>query len=268
MNVEKDSIYQTRYIRILGWCSCALGGCMFISGIAIHATPQYPDLYQNPAHIAYAYHGQFDNRKPSGQGFIGALLAWAHCLTSYFFSRPRKRNEMVWPSKAMYNGHIALCGLGLVWGVFMAVWDIMIAAGTYYRAFQGGNRVQGFLYFEVALGFILCGIMITSLLLVYKGCQCQSQTDHPQRIYTDRSNYAERNPNGRSPNRRPYYPESSVATVSGQNLDTTATWRPPQLPDGEAPPSYSSARGNGRTNPAFQYDRDPVFKAPQPSQWI
>jgi len=98
MNVEKDSIYQTRYIRILGWCSCALGGCMFISGLAIHATPQYPDLYQNPAHIAYAYHGQFDNRKPSGQGFIGALLAWAHCLTSYFFSRPRKRNEMVWVS--------------------------------------------------------------------------------------------------------------------------------------------------------------------------
>jgi len=45
---NKDSIYQTRYIRILGWCSCALGGCMFISGIAIHATPQYPDLYQNP----------------------------------------------------------------------------------------------------------------------------------------------------------------------------------------------------------------------------
>ena len=111
---------------------------MFISGIAIHATPQYPDFYQNPgkdsimvrfgrfqnryqsmisswappsdwkkvstnynlikAHIAYAYHGQFDNRKPSGQGFIGALLAWAHCLTSYFFSRPRKRNEMVWVS--------------------------------------------------------------------------------------------------------------------------------------------------------------------------
>jgi len=170
----------------------------------------------------------------------------------------------------MYNGHIVLCGLGLVWGVFMAVWDIMIASGTYYRAFQGGDRVQGFLYFEVALGFILCGIMVTSLLLVYKDCSCkESQMDHPQRIYTDRSNHT-RNSNGRSPNRRQYYPESvSVATVSGQNLDTTtATWRPPQLPDGEAPPSYSSARGNGRTNPAFQYDGDPVFKAPQPSQWI
>ena len=179
----------------------------------------------------------------------------------------------------MYNGQIALCGLGLVWGVFMAVWDIMIASGTYYRAFQGGNRVQGFLYFEVALGFILCGIMITSLLLVYKGCQCHSRTDHPQRIYTDRSDERSQVPrmdevrpsrpgqNRRSPRRN--YPESSVATISGQNLDTTtATWRPPQLPDGEAPPSYSSARGNGRTNPAFQYDRDPVFKAPQPSQWI
>ena len=186
---------------------------------------------------------------------------------------------LIQPSKAMYNGQISLCGLGLVWGVFMAVWDIMIASGTYYRAFQGGNRVQGFLYFEVALGFILCGIMITSLLLVYKGCQCHSRTDHPQRIYTDRSDERSQVPrmdevrpsrpgqNRRSPRRN--YPESSVATISGQNLDTTtATWRPPQLPDGEAPPSYSSARGNGRTNPAFQYDRDPVFRAPQPSQWI
>ena len=71
----------------------------------------------------------------------------------------------------MYNGHIVLCGLGLLWGVFMAVWDVMIAAGTYYRAFRGGDRVQGFLYFEVALGFILCGLMVTSLLLVYKGSE-------------------------------------------------------------------------------------------------
>ena len=49
----KDSIYQTRYIRIIGWCSCALGGCMFISGLAIHATPQYPDFYQNPGKDYY-----------------------------------------------------------------------------------------------------------------------------------------------------------------------------------------------------------------------
>ena len=60
---NKDSIYQTRYIRILGWCSCALGGCMFISGIAIHATPQYPDLYQNPGKdLIMVRFGRFQNR--------------------------------------------------------------------------------------------------------------------------------------------------------------------------------------------------------------
>merc|ERR1712046_6812 len=121
----------------------------------------------------------------------------------------------------------------------------MIAAGTYYRAFQGGDRVQGFLYFEVGLGFILCGLMVTSLLLVYKGCQCTSREDHPQRIYTQ-TNRTQVN-DERSPNRGPrtiqdprnQFRPDSIATVSNNNLDTTtATWRPPQLPDGEAPPSY------------------------------
>jgi len=47
MNVEPNSPYNTRYIRILGWTSFALGIATFMTAIIIHATPNYPDYY-NP----------------------------------------------------------------------------------------------------------------------------------------------------------------------------------------------------------------------------
>jgi hypothetical protein len=263
MNVAKESIYPVRYIRIIGWTSLALSICTFISAIAIHGTPQYPDYYQNPVHVAFAVHNMHggSNLPPSGQGFVASLLLGFHTWASYIFTRPKKRREPEWPSRKMYYTFVAACGICMVWGVVMAVWDIMIASGTYYKAFRNGEAVQGFLYLEVALGLFMTGITTASLLLVYNTCKFNNPTtyaDNPPRGYQQRSR------------------SNDINTISGSNAhNNTVTWVPPSLPDGEAPPSYSDRHARpkkgrkGIENAAFEPDqRAPRYSAPTPSQWI
>ena len=47
MNVEQNSIYNTRYIRILGYTSMSLSVVMLLTAIIIHATPKYVDIYNS-----------------------------------------------------------------------------------------------------------------------------------------------------------------------------------------------------------------------------
>jgi len=241
--------------------------CTFISAIAIHGTPQYPDYYANPVHVAFAVHNMHggSNLPPSGQGFIASILLGFHTWSSYIFSRPKKRREPEWPSKKMYYTFVTSCGLCMVWGVVMAVWDIMIASGTYYKAFRNGEAVQGFLYVEVALGLFMTGITTASLLLVYNTCKFTN---------TNESSYVQNQPIPR--NFRQRGGNDEVNTIAGSSIhNNTVTWVSPSLPDGEAPPSYSDRnarrkKGNhqrGFQNSAFVPDQ-PNYSAPTPSQWI
>ena len=73
---------------------------------------------------------------------------------SYSFTRPRRRRERTWvfglfeftffiknrkdrtkkPSVCVYRLFVAVCACGIAWGVALAIWDIMIASGQYYKA--------------------------------------------------------------------------------------------------------------------------------------
>ena len=84
---------------------------------------------------------------------------------AYAFSRPRRRREPIWawllkvlcliltffvsqvqkPSVCVYRLFVSVCALGVAWGVALAIWDIMIASGQYYKAMSGGDTVQAFL---------------------------------------------------------------------------------------------------------------------------
>ena len=49
------------------------------------------------------------------------------------------------PSVCVYRLFVSVCAIGLAWGVALAIWDIMIASGQYYKAMSGGDTVQAFL---------------------------------------------------------------------------------------------------------------------------
>ena len=49
------------------------------------------------------------------------------------------------PSVCVYRLFVSVCAVGLAWGVALAIWDIMIASGQYYKAMSGGDTVQAFL---------------------------------------------------------------------------------------------------------------------------
>ena len=38
------------------------------------------------------------------------------------------------PSVCVYRLFVAVCACGIAWGVALAIWDIMIASGQYYKA--------------------------------------------------------------------------------------------------------------------------------------
>ena len=60
-------------------------------------------------------------------------------ILSFFVSQVQK------PSVCVYRLFVSVCAIGLAWGVALAIWDIMIASGQYYKAMSGGDTVQAFL---------------------------------------------------------------------------------------------------------------------------
>ena len=83
------------------------------------------------------------------------LILVTHAAVSYSFTRPRRRRERTWvfglsefsflfdqkqkdrtkkPSVCVYRLFVAVCACGIAWGVALAIWDIMIASGQYYKA--------------------------------------------------------------------------------------------------------------------------------------
>ena len=85
------------------------------------------------------------------------LILITHGAVSYSFTRPRRRRERTWvlglfyffmisfylikhrndqiekPSVCVYRLFVAVCACGIAWGVALAIWDIMIASGQYYK---------------------------------------------------------------------------------------------------------------------------------------
>ena len=101
-----------------------------------------------------------------GQGFIGAAVVLTYGVFSFFFSRRKRRNEPVWPSKKMYNGFVGIACLGVFLGVALMVWDIVTATATQWEGFYQGTLTRGTLYFEAVLGIASSAICTIGLLLV------------------------------------------------------------------------------------------------------
>jgi len=274
MNVEENSPYNMRYIRILGWSALATAILTLLTAIIIHATPRYADFYspsQGGAMQAIWSHQTGIQLEPSGQGFIGAVVATVHFVVSFYMSRRRRRREREWPSARMVNGYMGSAGFGCFWGVALMIWDIMTATATHWEGFYKGMTTKGCLYLEAVLGLLFTGICTVGLLLVCNGCECKD-------IGNDRRSHYHSDVAGPASSVRPDVDMNQSASWNSPNMAVRRTDRPVGTP----PPVYSSKRNrqNGRTprnhhsNPAFsQNERNSHlpqinFGPPQESQWI
>jgi len=266
-----------RYVRILGYTSGAMSFLMFITAIGTHVRNHHPDYNRvDMMQLTMAMFNAERDVNPAGGGFIGFIILVTHCATSYSFSRPKRRRERIWgrgglffgndffkiesedqtytqPTVCLYRFYIITCAIGVAWGVALAIWDIMIASGQYYKAMADGDTVQAFLFMEAALGIMMTCVCTTSILLVYHACRCDGPGSPRKRLPQQQANhYAVPN------------------TISRGELDTTAvTWNQPRLPEGEAPPVYADSNmgraRQGHVNPSFNTGE---FHIQQPSQWI
>ena len=89
--------------------------------------------------------------KPSGQGFIGCVLAGIHFILSFMISRRKRPRESVWPTRKMLNFFIGSGALGGIWGVGLMIWDVYTATATHWRGFYKGQMTEATLYLEAVL---------------------------------------------------------------------------------------------------------------------
>merc|ERR1719210_1153578 len=208
--------------------------------------------------LAMAMYNSDRDVQPGGGGFIGLIILVTHAAVSYSFTRPRRRRERVWPSVCVYRLFVAVCACGIAWGVALAIWDIMIASGQYYKAMADGDTVQAFFFMEAALGIMMSCVCTTSVLLVYHACRCDGP-GAPRKRVTKKYNH-----------RRNETPNTISREVDLNSTAVTSKWNHPRLPEGEAPPIYtdsaiSSRQNQGHVNPSFNTNE---YHIQQPSQWI
>ena len=69
---------------------------------------------------------------PGGDGSVLGYLVYFTFSSFLYLIKPRN-DQIKKPSVCVYRLFVAVCACGIAWGVALAIWDIMIASGQYYK---------------------------------------------------------------------------------------------------------------------------------------